>query len=343
MNDSRFQEITDCYPQLSVAVIGDYCLDRYLEIDPSRSEVSIETGLEVFNVNNVRSQPGGCGTILSNLIALGCANLFPVGFAGEDGDGYELLMALKANKSVNLKYFLQTSERRTFTYCKPLVMDDSCGVPRELNRFDSKNWTNTPEAVQLELAASITQLATQVDAIVLLGQVDQPGTGVLCGRVLAALRQVRADNPDLLIIADSRSGFADFPNVCLKTNRGEFLSMINDSLELPMPELMNQISILSDQRGQGVFVSLSEGGIAGAFPGVGATHVAGLPCDDEIDVVGAGDAVMANLALALAANASVVESMRIAMAAASIVVRQLGTTGVAARNEIAPLLKFFDE
>ena len=55
MNDSRFQEITDCYPQLSVAVIGDYCLDRYLEIDPSRSEVSIETGLEVFNVNNVRS------------------------------------------------------------------------------------------------------------------------------------------------------------------------------------------------------------------------------------------------------------------------------------------------
>ncbi len=185
MKYSRFKEITDRYSQLSVAVIGDYCLDRYLEIDPSRTELSIETGLEVFNVNNVRSQPGGCGTVLSNLIALGCANLFPVGFAGKDGEGYELLMALKADKSVNLKYFLQTSERRTFTYCKPLVMNDS-GVPRELNRFDSKNWIKTPESVQMELAASITQLAHQVDVIVLLGQVDHAETGVLYGRVLDA-------------------------------------------------------------------------------------------------------------------------------------------------------------
>ena len=342
MKYSRFKEITDRYSQLSVAVIGDYCLDRYLEIDPSRTELSIETGLEVFNVNNVRSQPGGCGTVLSNLIALGCANLFPVGFAGKDGEGYELLMALKADKSVNLKYFLQTSERRTFTYCKPLVMNDS-GVPRELNRFDSKNWIKTPESVQMELVASITQLAHQVDVIVLLGQVDHAETGVLCGRVLDALCQVRTDNPELLIIADSRSGFAHFPNVCLKMNRGEFLSMINASEELLMPELMRQITILSDQRDQGVFVSLSEDGIAGAFPGVDAAHVAGLPCGDEIDVVGAGDAVMANLALALASNASTVEAMRIAMVAASIVVRQLGTTGVASRNDIAPLLKGLDE
>ena len=110
-----------------------------------------------------------------------------------------------------------------------------------------------------------------------------------------------------------------------------------------MPELMRQITILSDQRDQGVFVSLSEDGIAGAFPGVDAAHVAGLPCGDEIDVVGAGDAVMANLALALASNASTVEAMRIAMVAASIVVRQLGTTGVASRNDIAPLLKGLDE
>ena len=58
MNASRFSEITGNYANLSVAVVGDFCLDRYLEIDPARAEESIETGLEVHNVVNVRSQLG---------------------------------------------------------------------------------------------------------------------------------------------------------------------------------------------------------------------------------------------------------------------------------------------
>ena len=65
MKPGRFNELTKAYANLRVAVVGDFCLDRYLEIDPARSEVSIETGLEVYNVINVRSQPGGSGTILN--------------------------------------------------------------------------------------------------------------------------------------------------------------------------------------------------------------------------------------------------------------------------------------
>jgi len=48
-----------------------------------------------------------------------------------------------------------------------------------------------------------------------------------------------------------------------------------------------------------------------------------------IDIVGAGDSVTANLTLALAAGASLREAMELAMAAASIVIHQLGTTGTA--------------
>ena len=58
----------------------------------------------------------------------------------------------------------------------------------------------------------------------------------------------------------------------------------------------------------------------------------------EIDIVGAGDAVMANLALALASGATAVEAMRLAMAAASVVIHQLGTTGVASIEDLAPLV-----
>ena len=87
MKPGRFNELTKAYANLRVAVVGDFCLDRYLEIDPARSEVSIETGLEVYNIVNVRSQPGGSGTILNNLEALGCGHLFPVGLPERMGRG----------------------------------------------------------------------------------------------------------------------------------------------------------------------------------------------------------------------------------------------------------------
>ena len=137
MNAERFATITDQYPKLRVAVVGDFCLDRYLEIDPTKAETSIETGLPVYNVVNVRAQPGGAGTVLNNLVALGVGEIFPVGFIGDDGEGYELRRALAALPGVRLDYLLQTSARRTFTYCKPLIVQAN-QPPRELNRLDQK-------------------------------------------------------------------------------------------------------------------------------------------------------------------------------------------------------------
>src|ERR1043166_649769 len=121
MTPERFHTITSRYEKLRIAVVGDFCLDRYLEIDPAKAEVSIETGLPVHNVVNVRAQPGAAGTILNNLVALGVGEIFPVGFCGEDGEGYELKRALEAKPGVKLSQFIQTTERRTFTYCKPLA------------------------------------------------------------------------------------------------------------------------------------------------------------------------------------------------------------------------------
>ena len=141
MNSDRFDQITAAYPRLRVAVVGDICLDRYLEIDPAQQEISIETGLPVHNVVSVRSQPGAAGTILNNLVALGVGKIYPVGFCGEDGEGFELRRALQARAGVRLDYFFQTPLRRTFTYCKPLVMAKG-RPPVELSRLDNKNWTD---------------------------------------------------------------------------------------------------------------------------------------------------------------------------------------------------------
>ena len=77
MTAERFRSITSGYAALRIAIVGDFCLDRYLDIDPARCETSIETGLPVHNVVRVRAQPGGAGTILNNLVALGVGRIVP--------------------------------------------------------------------------------------------------------------------------------------------------------------------------------------------------------------------------------------------------------------------------
>ena len=338
MKKNRFEEIADRFSELRVALVGDFCLDRYLEINPALAETSIETGLEVFNVANVRSQPGGCGTILNNLLALGVGTVFPVGFVGEDGEGYELIRSLGRVGCVDLSHFFQTPERRTFSYTKPLVIEPGRS-PRELNRLDFKNWSPTPKSVQERTIGSLNALVKRVDAMVLLEQVDEVDTGVLAGGVLNALGRIRRDNPDLLILADSRRGLGHFPSVGLKMNRDEFAVLTGESADMPLDDLCAAIGRLATVRGQVVFVSLSEQGIAGAKAREAPEHVPILPLrGDEIDIVGAGDAVMANLAMALAGGAEIAEAMEFSMAAASVVVHQLGTTGTANLEDIWSLV-----
>ena len=57
LDPARFRQITGRYDGLTIAVLGDFYLDRYLEIDSSRAATSIETGLAVHNVTRVRAQP----------------------------------------------------------------------------------------------------------------------------------------------------------------------------------------------------------------------------------------------------------------------------------------------
>ena len=64
-------------------------------------------------------------------------------------------------------------------------------------------------------------------------------------------------------------------------------------------------------------------------------HVPALPLRGPIDIVGAGDAVTANLATALSSGASLRESIELAAIASSVVIHQIGTTGTAAVPDLA--------
>lgn len=337
MTSSQFKTITSRYARLRIAIVGDFCLDRYLEIDPARREASIETGLPVHNVVNVRAQPGGAGTILNNLIALGVGKVLPVGFCGDDGEGYELRRALADAPNVSLEHFIQSPARRTFTYTKPLVTRAG-KPPRELNRLDLKNWTPTPRALRERLAAAVRTLAGKVDAIIVLDQVDIAQTGVVTGQVLEAVRDARRANPRLLVLADSRRGLRGFPPLIFKMNASELAAFVKSKHRLSLAQISTVAATLAEKNGQPVFVTLAERGLLGALPDGQVEHVPALPVRGPIDIVGAGDAVTANLASALAAGADLREALTLANAAASVVIHKLGTTGTASVRELRTTL-----
>jgi rfaE bifunctional protein kinase chain/domain len=337
MTPERLRAITGLYGGLRIAVVGDFCLDRYLEIDSARAEVSIETGLPVHNVMRARAQPGAAGTVLNNLAALGVGELLPIGWCGDDGEGYELRRAMAALPGVNLSHFHTTSDRRTFTYCKPLILEPN-GSPRELNRLDTKNWTPTPSHIESLTIQSLEQLADHVDAVILLDQVDLAETGTITSGLLEYIDRVTVERPRLRIVGDSRRGLRGWPAVTLKMNAAEFSNLVGRPLPMMIDEVKKFASELAMRQGRDVFVTLAERGIVGATPDGGVAHQFALPVRGEIDIVGAGDAVTANLTAAFAAGANLHESLLLASLASSIVIHKLGTTGTATQRELDELL-----
>lgn len=337
MNPQRHAEIMGRYGGLSIALLGDFCLDRYLEIDPSRDETSLETGLRVHNVVAVRAQAGAAGTVLNNLAALGVGTILPIGFVGDDGEGFELCRALRALPGVHCEALVQTPLRRTFTYCKPLIVEPG-RPPRELSRLDSKNWSPTPPEVEDLLIAAIERYGPCVDALTIMDQVTQADTGALTRRVVAAVGELAARFPRLRILADSRRSLRGYPPVSLKMNRDELGRLLDRPPPADAAEAGRAALELAQRNGREVFVTLAEAGLVGAAPDGEVVALAARPIRGPIDIVGAGDAVTANLTAALTAGAGLREALELANAAASVVIHQLGDTGTASPAQIIETL-----
>lgn len=336
MNLTRFQELTSRYPTLRIGVVGDICLDRYFDIDPARQEISIETRLPVHNITNVRCQPGAAGTILNNLAALG-VKLYSVGLCGEDGEGWELRRAL--GRLPGQHQLVSHAQLRTFTYTKPLVLRTG-QPPEELSRLDIKNWEPTPEVVEDSILSALRVIADQLDALIVLDQVDVADTGVVTKRIRTAIGTLATARPHWPVIADCRRGLSGWPSMIFKMNAAELAALTGGSAQADMDTVRRQATSLAKTNQRTVFVSLSERGILAATPEGEVFHAPSLPVRGPIDIVGAGDSVTANLACALGAGASLLESLEMAMAAASEVIHQLGTTGTADLGQLRGRLGF---
>ncbi len=104
MDEARLNQLLDRFPVVELLVVGDFFLDRYLDLDRRLSETSLETGLEAYQALGVRCSPGAAGTVVNNLRALD-VQVAVLGLIGDDGEGYELKRALAA-RCANVRHLL---------------------------------------------------------------------------------------------------------------------------------------------------------------------------------------------------------------------------------------------
>ena len=120
-------------------------------------------------------------------------------------------------------------------------------------------------------------------------------------------------------------------------NAAELARFAGSKRALSMASIQRLALEVAHRNRRAVFVTLAERGIVGVLPSGEFAHVPALPRRGPIDIVGAGDAVTANLAAALAAGATLQEALELANAAASVVIHKLGTTGTASVQEVREL------
>jgi bifunctional ADP-heptose synthase (sugar kinase/adenylyltransferase) len=357
MNSARLDQLLRQFPSLHILVVGDFFLDKYLSLDSALSETSLETGLEAYQVVEIRHSPGAAGTVVSNLRALE-TQVSVVGVIGQDGAGFDLKQGL-IRRGVNIEALLETPYRFTPTYTKPMLRSgEPGGSERELNRLDIKNRRPLPVDLEAAVITQLERLMPEVDGIIIADQVQERNCGVITDGVRAALARLAQQYPTKIFAADSRVRIGEFEGVIVKPNLFEARGAVGRLPTYRGPSAQGAVGRLEDWKVEGwsgeaeslaiaracgqalfersqkpVFVTLGANGIL-VVTAAGSEHVPGLPVSGEIDVVGAGDSVMAGLVAGLCAGSTTKEAAFIGNLAASITIQQLGTTGTASPEQL---------
>ena len=337
---------------LSVLVVGDFFLDKYLVVDPDLDEPSLETGLHAHQVMDRRCMPGAAGTVTSNLQGLGVGNIHALGVTGDDGEGYELRQGLAA-MGVRLEGLIVAPERFTPTYIKPMYREQ--GVERESNRIDLQNRTSTPGALEDRIIEYLRDMASVMDGLVVLDQVGPRNTGVVTDRVREAICDLGRTHPEKVIVADSRERIGEFRHVIRKGNRSEIHRAAPGRSDRSDRSDRTGRTDRSHAAGRGqalferdvdageetsrpVFVTLGEDGLL-VIDDDGCRQLPGIRVPGPVDTVGAGDSVTAGIVSSLGAGATLDEAGLVGNLAASVTVQQLGVTGTASPGQLLEALK----
>ena len=328
MTIERLQKLLDDIRSVSIAVIGDFCLDAYWFIDKSKSEISIETSQATHPVAHQRYTLGGAGNVASNLASLGVNKVLALGVIGNDPFGTEMVRIMKETGINTENLLIQPDNWSTHTYAKPYSGEN------ELNRVDFGNFNSLEKVTADRLIGNLIESVSISDIVIINQQVPSGiHTDYFKKRLVAVIREF----PEKPFIADSRN-FNDFYTGSLrKMNDTEALRLCGKIRKpdeiISLEELKQSANELYLRYSKPVFITRGARGSL-TVDETGITEIPGLLILSKVDTVGAGDSYLAGTASAMAAGYNIVDAARLGTFVAGVTVQKLFQTGTATPKEI---------
>jgi rfaE bifunctional protein kinase chain/domain len=311
------RELLERMANKRVLVVGDAMLDEWIWGAVTR--ISPEAPVPVVAVRDHSFTLGGAANVANNLRALGARVGF-AGVVGDDGEG-QRVRALFEEKSIETNGLIVVGDRPTTR--KTRIVAHS----QQVVRADWESTAPLGRADRARIEAAVAQAVRAVDAVVF----SDYNKGFFSREIVEAALGAR------VTVADPKPENIDvFADVtCVAPNATEASTMTGIPI-LDEPSLQRAgTALLERLRSRYVVVTRGEAGMA-LFGRDGERATVPSVARTVFDVSGAGDTVVAVLTLALAAQASVTESMRLANCAAGAVVEKLGTA-TATPDEIVEL------
>ncbi|MEO8433777.1 MAG: D-glycero-beta-D-manno-heptose-7-phosphate kinase [Pyrinomonadaceae bacterium] len=308
----RANEITQRMADRRIVVLGDVMLDEFVWGDVTR--ISPEAPVPVVNVRRESVHLGGAANVLANLISLGARGSV-IGVVGDDAAGERIRISLRDNGARQTDDLLIVDLNRPTTTKTRIIAHNQMVV-----RADREHPVPVDNAIATRIVELIREALKDADAFV----ISDYDKGAITPGILKKVLPLAYERMPVLIDPKLRNFDSYRPATLVTPNHHEALGLTNieedsdDGLTQAGQAIRQRLScdaVLITRGDRGMM--LLEGKQNPVFVETAAREV--------YDVTGAGDTVIATLAAALAAGASMTEAAILANHAAGIVVGKLGT------------------
>ena len=297
-----------------ILVVGDIMLDKYIWGEVSR--ISPEAPVQVVKVEKESYAPGGAANVANNVAALN-GTTYMIGIVGNDNANEILISELK-NRGINTDGILEDKNKPTIQKVRVI------GKGQQLLRFDYEKKGYLDEGMERKILDFVVKRIQNIDAII----ISDYAKGVITKNLAEKLIKL-ANEKKKIIIVDPKPKHKDFyKNATLITpNNHEACEMLNVEEENEESVIKVGKKILEELNAP-LIITRGEKGMA-VFEKNGEITNIPTKAKEVYDIIGAGDTVVATLALALASNATLKEAATLANYAAGITVGKVGTSTVA--------------
>ena len=314
MNQKRAQEILNQFSSCRLVVLGDLMLDEFIWGEVRH--ISPEAPVPVVEVKRESWHLGGAGNVVSNLLGLG-AQALPIGIVGNDDAG-QLVRGKFAELGAKVDGLVVASSRPTTR--KTRIVAHS----QQMVRADREDRSSVSTDIEERILAAFHSALEEADAVV----ISDYDKGLLTPRLLETVVSSAHRQGKIICLDPKIKNFLSYRQVDVITpnqseaERASGLEIVDDDSLLKaahrIREMLGCVNVLITRGEHGMSLLDAQNKLAN-IPTVAR---------EVYDVTGAGDTVIATLALAMAAGATVLEAAIIANHAAGVVVGKVGTATI---------------